>query len=134
MVQGQEAADLTIGKLASAVGVGVETVRFYQRQGLLRTPAKSGGYRYYTADDLRRLKFIRQAKTAGFTLAEIGELLQLDAIDDRSRANALAMARIDALDARIAELQSARAALQGLAADCSSGAKGRCPILTAFDG
>lgn len=133
MVQGQEAKDLTIGKLANAGGVGVETVRFYQRQGLLRTPAKSRGYRYYTEEDARRLRFIRQAKTAGFTLAEIGELLELDATDDRARAYALASARIDALNARIAELQSARAALERLAGECGSGAGGLCPILTAFD-
>ena len=73
--------DLTIGTLAEAAGVGVETVRFYQRKGLLHEPARAGGIRRYGERDLRQLKFIRQAQAAGFTLAEIGELLALDAGD-----------------------------------------------------
>lgn len=133
MVQGQEADDLTIGKLASAGGVGVETVRFYQRQGLLRTPPKSGGFRHYSAEDVRRLSFIRQAKTAGFTLAEIGELLELDAGADRPRARELARLRIKALDERIIELERARNALRRLASECAEGSSGPCPILKSFE-
>ena len=132
MVQGQE-ADLTIGKLARASGVGVETVRFYQREGLMRTPPKSGGFRHYSAEDLRRLSFIRQAKTAGFTLAEIRELLELDAGEDRNRARELARSRIKALDARIADLKNARGALERLAKECAEGSSGPCPILTSFE-
>ena len=59
---------LTIGKFASSSGVGVETVRFYQRRGLLETPGRADGIRRYGSDDVRRLRFIRQAKAAGFTL------------------------------------------------------------------
>ena len=62
---------LTIGKLAAAGGVGVETIRFYQRKGLLDQPTRDGGIRRYGTDDVRRLQFIRQAQAAGFTLAEI---------------------------------------------------------------
>lgn len=124
---------MTIGKLAAAGGVGVETVRFYQRRGLIGTPKRDGGIRRYDAGDLRRLCFIRKAQTAGFTLDEIVELLALDATNDRARARAMAEARIAALDRKIAELQSARTALGGLAAECASGSGGACPIIQAFD-
>jgi len=77
-------AGLTIGKLASAGGVGVETIRFYQRKGLLETPTREDGIRRYGSDDVRRLRFIRQAQSAGFTLEQIKELLDLDASDDRA--------------------------------------------------
>jgi MerR family mercuric resistance operon transcriptional regulator len=132
MVQSQGVHSLTIGRLAAAGGVGVETIRFYQRKGLLRTPAGESGIRRYGSDDLRRLRFIRQAQTAGFTLGEIGELLALDAGEDRARVRALAASRIEALDARIAELERARAALERLAAECKSGDSGPCPILSSF--
>ena len=88
-------AGRTIARLAREGGVGVETVRYYQRRGLLRTPDKSGGSalsggtRRYGEDDVRRLRFIRQAQAAGFTLEQIGELLDLDAGQDRARARAL---------------------------------------------
>jgi MerR family mercuric resistance operon transcriptional regulator len=71
MVQSQEVQSLTIGRLSQAGGVGVETIRFYQRKGLLQTPTREGGIRRYGSDDLRRLRFIRQAQAAGFTLEEI---------------------------------------------------------------
>ena len=133
MVQSQHPSPLTIGRLAEAGGVGVETVRFYQRKGLLRTPDRAGGFRHYSAEDLRRLRFIRQAQTAGFTLGEIAELLELDAGEDRARARELAEARVAALEVRIAELERARAALTRLARECSGGGKGPCPILKSFE-
>ena len=125
---------LTISQLARQCGVGVETVRFYQRKGLLDTPrgAAAGG-RHYGSDDVRRLRYIRQAQTAGFTLSEIAELIDLDRADDRPRARDMARQRIAALDARIAELTEARAALGKLARDCAKGGAGPCPILAAFD-
>jgi MerR family mercuric resistance operon transcriptional regulator len=130
-------AALTIGKLASEGGVGVETVRYYQRRGLLDTPERAdlyGGVRRYGEPDVRRLKFIRSAQAAGFTLDQIGELLALDATDDRTRARELARERIAALDEKIAELSRARNALTKLARECGAGAAGPCPILTAFEG
>lgn len=130
MVQGQA---LTIGRLAEAGGVGVETVRFYQRRGLLDTPARDGSIRRYGTDDLRRLRFIRQAQTAGFTLGEINELLDLDAGADRARARELAGKRVTALDAKISELKSARDALQRLAQACGDGGDGPCPIISSFE-
>jgi len=130
---------ITIGKLAAAGGVGVETVRYYQRRGLLPTPVRSGGdgwgggIRRYDADDLRRLKFIRAAQGAGFTLDEIGELLALETGDDRVQVRTLARQRIDALDAKIAAMTETRAALARLADQCAASDKGPCPILAAFE-
>ena len=126
---------MTIARLADAGGVGVETVRCYQRRGLIAEPARPGGsgFRSYGNDDVRRLRFIRQAQAAGFTLEEIGELLELDATDDRARARELANARIAVLDARMADLKAARDALARLAADCGSSVAGPCPIITAFE-
>lgn len=133
MVRSQEAQTLTIGRFAEAGGVGVETIRFYQRKGLLQTPKRNGGIRRYDQQDVRRLRFIKQAQAAGFTLLEIKELLALDASEDRSRARELAKARVEALDLRIAELQRARNALRHLAKECAEGSTRPCPILTSFD-
>ena len=133
MVQSQAPRSLTIGKLAAAGGVGVETIRFYQRRGLLEKPTRGDGIRRYGSLDLRRLRFIKQAQSAGFTLEEIRELLELDASEDRARARELANSRVKALDTRIAELQRARNALRRLASECGSGSSGACPILTSFE-
>jgi MerR family transcriptional regulator, mercuric resistance operon regulatory protein len=113
-------------------------VRYYQRRGLLGTPDRgaggpSSGVRRYDAADIRRLRFIRSAQAAGFTLEQISELIELDATADRARARALAEERIGALDAKIAELQAARAALERLARECGSSATGPCPIIAAFE-
>lgn len=124
--------------MAKAGGVGVETVRFYQRRGLLDVPRKSGGnalsggIRRYGPEDVRRLRFIRSAQAAGFTLEQIGELLSLDASEDRARARALAAERLAALDDKIAELERARASLRRLAGECAAGGSGPCPILSSF--
>lgn len=133
MVQSQGAKSLTIGKLATAGDVGVETVRFYQRRGLLETPTRDSGIRRYGSQDLRRLRFIRQAQAAGFTLEEIKELLALDAGEDRARVRELAKARVAALDEKIREVTRARDALLRLAHECSAGGSGPCPILKSFD-
>lgn len=133
MVRSQEPLSLTIGKLAKAGGVGVETIRYYQRRGLIGTPARDREIRRYGNDDLRRLRFIRQAQSAGFTLEEIKELVDLDASEDRPRARELAKARVKALDEKIAELQRARDALRRLARECGAGTAGPCPILAAFE-
>ena len=131
--------NMTIAGLAREGGVGVETVRYYQRRGLIGTPERTGGLglgggiRHYGEEDIRRLRFIRSAQTAGFTLEQIGELLELDASEDRVRARALAAERIAALDAKIAELQTARDSLRRLAHACSATSNGPCPIISAFD-
>ena len=134
MVRNQAKNSDTIGGLAAAAGVGVETVRYYQRRGLLPEPPRPHGeVRRYGAEDVKRLRFIRSAQAAGFTLNEIKELLDLDASDDRARARALAQARVAALDERIDELRRAREALAALASACASKGRGPCPILTAFE-
>ena len=128
---------MTIGSLAAAAGVGVETVRYYQRRWLIATPERGGsglegGVRRYGGSDLRRLRFIRQAQAAGFTLEQIAELLSLDAGQDRARARELARTRIAALDAKIAELEQARSALKRLEDACAQGGADPCPIISAF--
>ena len=93
---------MTISGLARSAGVNVETVRYYQRRGLIETPPRGAGVRRYGAQDVRRLGFIRSAQAAGFTLDQIGELLALDAGQDRARARELAAERIAALEAELA--------------------------------
>ena len=125
--------DLTIAKLAGAGGVGVETIRYYQRRGLLPEPPRAGAVRRYGAEALRRLLFIRRAQAAGFTLDEIAELLALDSSGDRTRVRVLAGERLAALESKIAELEAARAALTRLSRACAAGEEGPCPIIEAFE-
>jgi MerR family transcriptional regulator, mercuric resistance operon regulatory protein len=129
---------MTISALARAGGVGVETVRFYQRRGLMPVPEKSGGglsggIRRYGPEDARRLRFIRAAQASGFSLVEIGELLALDSGRDHGKARRLASTRIAALDETIARLTTARDSLQKLAEACAR-ADAPCPIIAAFEG
>ena len=129
---------LTISELARSSGVGVETVRFYQRKGLLfdPRPAATGGargQRHYGEDDVKRLRFIRSAKAAGFILDEIAELISLDHTGDRPRAREMARLRLLALDREIAQLETARQSLRRLARECAGSGEGPCPILESFE-
>ena len=123
---------MKIGEFARAGGVNVETIRYYQRRGLLIEPPRGQGPRRYGIDDLDRLRSIRAAQTAGFTLDEIATLLALDTAD-RSSAQALANSRIAALDEKIAALQTMRGALIRLAEACAAEDAGPCPIISAFN-
>lgn len=125
---------LTIARLAAAANVGVETVRFYQRKGLMPVPATATAVRHYDDGDIQRLRFIRAAQRAGFSLKEIAELLELDASGDRSRVQALTRTRLAAINAEMAQLAEARAALSGLLDECTSGKDGPCPIIATFTG
>jgi len=131
--------NLTIGRLAREGGVSVETIRYYQRRGLFEEPERparggaAGSVRRYGPEHVHRLRFIRSAQAAGFTLDQIGELLRLDATDDRSRARALATEQIAVLDRRIADMTAARDALRRLASECGASDVGPCPIISAFD-
>ena len=125
---------LTIGKFAAAEGVGVETVRFYQRRGLLAEPERNGpGYREYSEADRSRLVFIRRARQLGFTLGEIAELLGPVQAGDIARA---AQARLAAVDAEIAELSRQRCRLRQLVQVCEHGSGAECAalIITARNG
>lgn len=126
---------LTISGLARGGGVSVETVRYYQRRGLLFDPrpsrAAGSGIRHYDEEDLRRLRFIRSAQRAGFTLEEIAGLLAPE--HTRGEVRDMAQARIGKLDEQIAELQAARAWLGELAGECARGGPGPCPIIAAFE-
>ena len=128
---------LTIGKLANAAGVGVETIRFYEREGLLpKPPRKRSGYRQYPPDAVARVMFIRRAKDLGFTLKEITELLELRVDPDKSCADvrALAKAKIVDVEEKMADLARIRGALEKLAKACrGKGPTSECPILDAIE-
>jgi MerR family mercuric resistance operon transcriptional regulator len=125
--------EATIGKLANYANVSVETVRFYQRSGLLEVPESRAKMRYYAGEHLRRLTFIKKAKLAGFTLKEISQLLDFDARADRSQARALAKQRLAQIDQQLETLMTARSALTKLVVGCGSGEQGPCPILEALE-
>lgn len=125
---------LTIGGLAKAADVGVETIRYYQRRGLLREPSDTrGAYRVYGEVELARLRAIRRAQQLGFSLDEIDALLALNEERDRRRAREAAQAKITLIDARISQLQAMRAALAELVQCCEqTDEPAPCPILRAL--
>jgi DNA-binding transcriptional MerR regulator len=123
-------AGLTIGKFAAAEGVGVETVRFYQRRGLLALPERRGsGFREYSEADRWRLAFIRRARRLGFTLGEIGDLL--GPAEARSTAGIVlaAQARLEAVDRQLTELALLRCRLRRLVQVCEHGNGEDCVAL-----
>lgn len=123
---------LTIGKLAKQSGVAIDTVRFYEREGLLPKAARThSGYRVYTLNDIDRLRFIRRAKVLGFSLEEIAELLRLNAAKGaRAPVKKLAQRRLADLNRKLAELTAIRDALSGLVERCDgAGSVNGCPII-----
>lgn len=123
-------ARMTIGRLAKAAGVGVETIRYYQRRGLIEQPRAESGYRSYGPHHLERLHFIRRAQSIGFSLEEIAELLRLNDTRDHELARRLAEQKIAAIDTRIAHLEAMAAALRNLVCTCHDGGTGMpCPII-----
>jgi MerR family copper efflux transcriptional regulator len=127
---------LTISDAAKSAGLGTETVRYYEREGLLREPPRTAaGYRQYGPEDVRRLSFIRRAKTLGFSLREIRDLLSLT---EQRAASArevkeLATAKLDRVREQIRDLQKIERALRGLVEECTGvGPASRCPILNAI--
>jgi len=128
---------LTIGTAARESGVGVETIRFYERRGLIRQPAKppGAGRRRYAPEIVERIRFIRHAQQIGFSLRQIHELLSLQAnpAADCSEVRRSALAKIEEVDGRIKQLSEIRGALVQLLAACpGSGALGACSILEAL--
>jgi len=128
---------LTIGRLAREVGINLETVRFYERRGLLPKPPRSAsGYRLFPAEATRRLRFIRRAQELGFSLAEIRELLSLRLTPTAKSADIKRRAelKIADVDAKIRSLESMRKTLHGLINACSGcGPIRDCPILESLD-
>lgn len=128
---------LTIGQLAGLADVGVETVRFYEREGLIeKPPTPASGYRQYPPETVARIRFIRRAKDLGFSLKEIRELLALRLDPQTTCGDVRARAQEKLLDIRerIAVLDRMRAALERLTAACSGdGSVSECPILEAMD-
>ena len=123
---------LTIGKLAREAGVGIDTVRFYERAGLLpKAQRTASGYRLYASSDADRLRFIRRAKALGFSLEEIAELLQLNSgKGTRANVRKLAERRHKDLTRKIDEMTAIRDALARLIARCSgTGPIAGCPII-----
>lgn len=127
---------MKIGELAHRADVGIDTVRYYERQGLLPAPQRqASGYRHYDPSDVARLRFVRRAKALGFTLVEIRELLALSGRreDDMGGLKTAATAKLVDVEARLAELIRIRDGLQALVTSCPGhGALEQCPILNAL--
>ncbi len=123
--------ELTIGKLAQASGVNVETVRYYQRFGLLDEPAKPlGGHRRYGDEQAKRLRFIKRAQALGFTLAEVGGLLRLEQGCACAETRALAARKLALIKRKMADLAAVGQALGELVQRCDAdGGGGACPIM-----
>jgi MerR family transcriptional regulator, mercuric resistance operon regulatory protein len=124
--------ELTIGQLAALAGVNVETIRYYQRRGLLEEPRKPlGGYRQYPADMAKRVRFIKRAQALGFTLEEIASLLRLDVADCCADTRELAAHKIALIERKLLDLAAMRAALAALVHQCDTGqTEGPCPIIS----
>lgn len=127
---------MTRGQLAKRCGVGPETIRFYERRGLLpETPRSSGGYRRFGEAAASRLIFIRRAKALGFSLPEIAELLSLhdDTSSDRARVKEITESKLGEIEGKIQDLERIRVALSRLASQCSGeGPLEGCPIIEAL--
>jgi len=127
--------ELTIGKLAHSAGVNVETIRYYQRVGLLEEPAKPAwGYRHYPAETVARIRFIKRAQQLGFTLKEISELLSLG--DGHcTDVQTLAEQKRDKIDQQISDLQAMRQVLTHLVEACQSNrSSDHCSVIDALSG
>lgn len=127
---------MTIGELARLAGIGVETIRFYEREGLLEQPRRPmGGIRTYSEDSLAQLAFVHEAKELGFTLREIRDLVTLraDPATDAAAVRGRATAKLAQVEKELARIERKRATLRDLLARCPGrGDLGRCPIVQAL--
>ena len=124
---------MTIGTVAKQAGIGVETIRYYQREGLITEPPKPDtGYRTYPLETIARLRFINRAKELGFTLSEIGLLLDLDS-SDCSTTKEVAEQKLELIQSKIRDLQSIAVSLKGLVSACESNkSRNSCPIISSL--
>lgn len=126
---------VTIGRLSAATGVKIETIRYYERAGLIEPPARTeGNYRSYGSDDIARLGFIRRTRDLGFTLEEIRALLDLAADKDRDcgEIDAIATFHLAEVDRKLEDLTALRRQLAAAISTCAGGTVAECRILEAF--
>ena len=128
---------MTIGKLAKASGVGVETIRFYERKGLIKRPSRqAGAYREYTADEAARIRFIKRAQELGFTLREVKELLEIQSKRRVTGAQVRGKAeeKIQEIQEKISDLKQMESSLRKLAKVCGEGEQAirECKIFECF--
>lgn len=129
MIQ-QVPESLTIGRLARAADVGVETIRYYQKRGLLPVPSTVGAYRYYPVALIERIHFIKRAQELGFTLDEIAELLRLEDGSNRSSIRRIATDRLSQIEQKLSDLRRMQKALRHLVSQCEHTGKNLpCPII-----
>lgn len=130
--EGSEVSAFTIGKLAKEAGVNVETIRYYERLGLLADPPRTAaGYRQYTSDAVERIHFIKRAQRLGFTLEEIDELLesQFENLLDCSDISGRALAKAREIDEMMAELEERKRSLLRLVQECETDCEDTCTVL-----
>lgn len=121
---------LTIGRLARAAGVGIETIRYYQQRGLLPVPSTVGAYRHYPVALTERICFIKRAQELGFSLDEIAELLRLEDGSNRSSIRRIASDRLIQIDQKLTDLRRMQKALKHLVSQCEHTSKNLpCPII-----
>ena len=128
---------MRIGAAAEQAGVNVQTLRYYERRGLLpRPPRRDSGYREFPDEAVRIVRFIKRAQDLGFSLDEVEELIRLrhDKRRDRARVRAIAEQRVRQIDRKLAELQAMKKALVHLVHCCRDGSTLECPIIEALDG
>lgn len=126
---------VTVGDLAKATGTKVETIRYYERIGLLPAPARTeGNYRAYTSEHLGRLSFVRRARHLGFTLEQVRDLLSLSDQKDRSceAVDEIAREHLAEVDRKIADLKALRRELAGVISQCGQGTVADCRIIAAL--
>jgi MerR family mercuric resistance operon transcriptional regulator len=126
---------LPIGELSRRTGCNVETIRYYERIGLLPPPPRNGRYRSFSAGDMARLVFVRRARELGFTLDEVGALLKLSAIDGGSacgEVREISAAHLADVRARIADLRAMERVLAAAIRQCDAGQQPGCPLIEAL--
>ena len=126
--------EYTIGNVADAAGVGIETIRYYERRGLVPQPGRAAGaYRRYGRGHVDRIRFIKRAHALGFSLEEVATLLELEDGTDRRSIRRIAGARLEETRRRIADLKRIEKALAHLLHDCEAHSRAhRCPIIAAI--
>lgn len=131
--------EIAIGELSRRTGCNMETIRYYERIGLLPKPRreKGGRFRRYDSDDVARLRFIRRARQLGFTLDEVRALLRVatgDGENVRAEARSIATAHVTEIRAKIADLQAMEAVLSDAICECDAGERPRCPLIEVLSG